>query len=221
VSSIRVLVVEDHALVRAGIHALLRNMPGVEVVAEAGDGNTALRFIEQHRPDVVLMDIVLPGLNGLDTLVAAKPYPGTHIIMLSMHANDEYVRRALQGGAIGYLLKGSEPAELELAIRAAARGDFFLSPAVSKQIVVSYVRHVDEEQNSVEQLTARQRQILQLVAEGRTTQEIATTLTIGVKTVETHRAHLMERLNIHDVAGLVRYAIQMGVIMSGMGLPGE
>jgi len=213
VSSIRVLVVEDHTLVRAGIQALLRNMPGVEVVAEAGDGHTALRLIEQDRPDVVLMDIALPGLNGLDTLAAAKPYPGTHIIILSMHANDEYVRRALQAGAIGYLLKGSEPAELELAIRAAARGDFYLSPGVSKQVVASYVRHIDEERDSVAQLTPRQRQILQLVAEGRTTHEIATTLTIGTKTVETHRAHLMERLDIHDVAGLVRYAIRAGMIM--------
>jgi DNA-binding NarL/FixJ family response regulator len=213
VITIRVLLVEDHTLVRAGIRALLHNMPGVVVVAEAGDGHTALRLIEQYHPDVVLMDIALPGLNGLDTLAAAKQYPGTHVIILSMHANDEYVRRALQGGAIGYLLKGSEPAELELAIRAAAHGDFYLSPAVSKHVVASYVRHLDDEPNSVEQLTQRQRQILQLIAEGRTTQEIATTLTIGAKTVETHRAHLMERLDIHDVAGLVRYAIRAGMIM--------
>lgn len=211
--SIRVLVVEDHTLVRAGMHALLHNMPGVEVVAEAGDGHTALRLIEQYHPDVVLMDIALPGLNGLDTLAEAKQYPGTHVIILSMHANDEYVRRALQGGAVGYLLKGSDPAELELAVRAAARGDFYLSPAVSKHVVASYVRHVDDEGHSAEQLTPRQRQILQLIAEGRTTHEIATTLTIGAKTVETHRAHLMERLDIHDVAGLVRYAIRAGLII--------
>ncbi|HET7078922.1 MAG TPA: response regulator transcription factor [Chloroflexia bacterium] len=212
-STIRVLVVEDHTLVRAGMRALLRNIPGVEVVAEAGDGHTALRLIEQYRPDVVLMDIALPGLNGLDTLVEAKQYPGTHVIILSMHANDEYVRRALQAGAVGYLLKGSDPPELELAVRAGARGDFYLSPAVSKHVVAGYVRHADDERNSVEQLTPRQRQILQLIAEGRTTQEIATILTIGTKTVETHRAHLMERLDIHDVAGLVRYAIRAGMIM--------
>lgn len=210
---IRVLLADDHALVRAGIRALLAALPGIEVVAETGDGREALEVIRTHRPDVVMMDIAMPGLNGLEAAArVAKDFPNVRVIILSMHANEEYVWQALRAGAGGYLLKDAAPAELDLAVKAVARGESYLSPAVSKQVVGDYIRRVGGDASSVEQLTPRQREILQLIAEGRSTKEIAHLLNISVKTVETHRVQLMERLNIHDVAGLVRYAIRVGLV---------
>ncbi|NJP05199.1 MAG: response regulator transcription factor [Chloroflexaceae bacterium] len=212
---IRILLTEDHTLVRAGFRALLRDIEGIEVIAEAGDGREALRLIESDEPDVVFMDIAMSGLNGLDaTARATRDFPNVRIIMLSMHASEEYVLQALRAGAVGYLLKDAGTAELELAIRAVARGETYLSPAVSKHVVADYVRRVGGEPSSLERLTPRQREVLQLIAEGHTTQDIAQTLTISVKTVETHRAQLMERLGIHDIVGLVRYAIRMGLVTS-------
>ncbi len=212
---IRILLAEDHTIVRAGIRALLQNLDEVHVVAEAGDGREALRLIETHHPDIVLMDIAMAGLNGLEaTARIAKEFPNVHVIILSMHASEEYVLQALRAGAVGYLLKDAGTEELELAIRAVARDETYLSPAVSKHVVADYVRRVGGEPSSLERLTRRQREILQLIAEGHSTQEIAQMLSISVKTVETHRSQLMERLNIHDVAGLVRYAIRMGLVTS-------
>jgi len=216
---IRVVLADDHALVRAGIRALLENIEGVAVVAEAGDGRAALRAVAEHQPDVVLMDIAMAGLNGLEaTARIAREHPAVRVVILSMHANEEYVLRALQAGAIGYLLKDADTAELELAVRAAARGEAYLSPAVSRHLIADYVRRVGQDPQLAESLshglsllTPRQREVLQLIAEGRTTREIARLLNISVKTVETHRAQLMERLDIHDVAGLVRYAIRAGL----------
>jgi len=216
---IRVVLADDHALVRAGIRALLENIEGVAVVAEAGDGRAALRAVAEHQPDVVLMDIAMAGLNGLEaTARIAREHPAVRVVILSMHANEEYVLRALQAGAIGYLLKDADTAELELAVRAAARGKAYLSPAVSRHLIADYVRRVGQDPQLAESLshglsllTPRQREVLQLIAEGRTTREIARLLNISVKTVETHRAQLMERLDIHDVAGLVRYAIRAGL----------
>ncbi len=216
---IRVVLADDHALVRAGIRALLEDIEGVSVVAEASDGRAALQAVADHRPDVVLMDIAMAGLNGLEAAARfAREYPAVRVVMLSMHANEEYVLRALQAGAIGYLLKDADTAELELAVRAAARGEAYLSPAVSRHLIADYVRRVGQTPQPAESpsyslslLTPRQREVLQLIAEGRTTREIARLLNISVKTVETHRAQLMERLDIHDVAGLVRYAIRAGV----------
>jgi DNA-binding NarL/FixJ family response regulator len=210
---IRVLLAEDHTLVRAGIRALLQNLATIEVVAEAGDGRDALHLIEVHQPDVVLMDIAMPGLNGLEAAArVAQQFPNVRVMMLSMHANEEYVWEALRTGAAGYLLKDAGPAELEFAVEAVARGDSYLSPAVSKHVVADYIQRVGSAPSSLERLTGRQREILQMIAEGHTTQEIAQALTISAKTVETHRAQLMERLDIHDVAGLVRYAIRMGLV---------
>lgn len=210
---IRVLLAEDHALVRAGFRALLEHVPGVRVVAEAGDGRQALRLIEQHRPDIVLMDVAMPGLNGLEAAArVAEGLPHVRVIILSMHANEEYVLQALRAGAAGYVLKDADSAELELAVMAVARGETYLSPAVSKQVIADYLRRIGEEASPFEQLTPRQREVLQLIAEGHTTKEIAQVLGIHVKTVETHRARLMERLDIHDIAGLVRYAIRVGVV---------
>lgn len=210
---IRVLLADDHTLVRAGIRGLLEKMAGIQVVAETGDGHEALRLIEATQPDVVLMDITMPGLNGLEAAArVTKDFPKVRVIMLSVHANEEYVWQALRGGAAGYLVKDAGPAELELAVTAVARGEMYLSPAVSKHVVQDYIRRVAGETSTLDLLTPRQREILQMIAEGNTTKEVAERLNVSVKTVETHRAQLMERLDIHDVAGLVRYAIRVGLV---------
>jgi DNA-binding NarL/FixJ family response regulator len=211
---IKVLLVEDHDLVRAGIRALLGTMPGVNVVAEAGDGARALELVGQYRPDVVLMDIALPGANGLTTTAhITEHFPGVRVIMLSMHVNDLYVSQALQAGALGYILKNASFSELEQALRTVARGEAYLSPPVSKHLAMDYIRRARGEPSSLEQITPRQREVLKLIAEGRTTQQMADLLQVSVKTIESHRAQLMERLEIYDVAGLVRYAIHMGLIL--------
>jgi len=210
---IRVLLADDHALVRAGIRALVQNLAGVEVVAEAVDGREALALVKQHDPDVVLMDISMAGLNGLEAAARmAKDHPNTRVIILSAHSNEEYVCQALRAGAAGYLLKDAGTAELDLAVKAVARGETYLSPAVSKHVIADYMRRVGGESGSLELLTPRQREILQLIAEGQTTKQIANTLHISVKTVETHRMQLMERVDIHDVPGLVRFAIRMRLV---------
>jgi DNA-binding NarL/FixJ family response regulator len=213
VKTVRVLLADDHTLVRAGIRALLDKLPDVQVVAEATDGRDALHLVKMHHPHVVLMDIAMPGLNGLEaTRRMVKEFPRTNVLILSMHASEEYVWQALRGGAAGYLLKGAELAELALAIKAVTRGETYLSPPISKQVIKEYVRRVGGEETLFERLTPRQREILQLIAEGTTTKNIGMALNISVKTVETHRAQLMERLDIHDVAGLVRYAIKIGLV---------
>ena len=218
--SIRVLLADDHTLVRAGIRALLEEVANLQVVAEAGDGQEALRLIQGHKPDIVLMDIAMPGLNGLEaTARVKKEASNVGVIILSMHANEEYILRALQAGATGYLLKDSAAEELELAVKAVTRGETYLSPGVSTH-VISYMRRVNEREGEkpetathpLHDLTSRQREILQLIAEGKTTKEIAALLYLSVKTVETHRSQLMDRLGIHDIAGLVRYAIRVGLV---------
>jgi DNA-binding NarL/FixJ family response regulator len=212
--SIRVLLADDHALVRAGIRVLLEGLSGIQVVAEADDGREALRLIETHQPDVVLLDIAMPGLNGLETLAyVTDQFPYVRVIILSMHAHEEYMLRALRAGAAGYLLKNARAAELEFAITVVAHGETYLSPAVSKY-VTAYIQRIGEEiSTSLERLTPRQREVLQLIAEGHTSQEIAHLLKVSVKTIEAHRTQLMERLDIHDIAGLVRYAIRVGLVV--------
>ena len=212
---IRVLLADNHTLVRAGLRALLQNIEGIQVIAEAGDGREALHLVAEHQPDVVLMDIAMPEMNGLEAAAhVVKEFPQVRVIILSMHANEEYVLQALRIGAMGYLLKDAGISELELAIKAICQGETYLSPAVSKHVVANYLQRVSDESSSSTQLTSRQREILQLIAEGRSTKEIAELLFISVKTVETHRMQLMKRLDIHDVAGLVRYAIRMGLVIS-------
>jgi DNA-binding NarL/FixJ family response regulator len=211
-SAIRVLLADDHTLVRVGFRTLLESLPDVNVVAEASDGREALRRIDEHRPDVILMDIAMPGLNGLEaTARATEAFPHCRVIVLSMHLNEEYVLQALRAGAAGYLLKDSGLAELEIAVRAVARGETYLSPPVSKQVIADYVQRIGGEAGPFERLTPRQREVLQLIAEGHTTPGIAHQLGVSVKTIETHRGQLMERLDIHDIAGLVRYAIRVGL----------
>jgi DNA-binding NarL/FixJ family response regulator len=191
----------------------LKSLELVQVVAEAGDGHEAIQLAEQHQPDIVIMDIGMPGLNGLEAAAKmVKLTPAPRIIMLSMHANEEYVRRSLQAGAAGYLLKGAEPAELELAIKAVMRGETYLAPAVSKQVVQNYLHPRELKTSPFQELTPRQREVLQMVAEGHSTKDIAQKLNLSAKTVDTHRTELMQRLDIHDIAGLVRYAIRIGLI---------
>jgi len=210
---IRVLLADDHKLFRAGIRAVLQTLGDVEVVAEAGDGREALRLVAAHRPDVVLMDILMPNLNGLDAAARmARAFPDTRVIMLSMSTDEDSVLKALRVGAVGYLVKTADPAELELAIRAAVRGGKFLSSAVSERVIDACLGRIDKEQTSLERLTPRQREVLQLVAEGHTTKDIARRLDISVKTAEAYRGELMKALDIHDIASLTRYAIRAGLV---------
>jgi DNA-binding NarL/FixJ family response regulator len=215
VKPIRILLADDHALFRAGVRSLLRGVPGFKVVAEAGDGREALRLVAKRRPDVVLMDITMPGLNGLDAAArVAADFPDIGIVVVSMHADQAFVRRAFQVGARGYLLKHAGRPELELAIRTVARGDTYLSRAIAKSVTSDYVERARQATSPEEQLTARQREILQLIAEGYTSKAIAERLRVSVKTVEAHRGRLMDRLAIRDVAGLVRWAIRNHLVAS-------
>lgn len=211
-STLRVLLADDHELVRAGLRALLRELPGVEVVGETGDGREAVERVRVLGPDVVLMDISMGGLNGLEaTARIAAEAPGTRVIILSMHASDEYVRQALRAGASGYLIKNAATAELALALKAVAGGQVYLSPAVARPVVDDYLG-ARGTGDALAALTARQREILTLIAGGQSTKQIAALLGVSVKTVETHRTQLMDRLAIRDVPGLVRFAIRHGLV---------
>jgi len=210
--ALRVLLADDHALVRAGMRSLLRDIEGVEVVGEAADGGQALALAERERPDVVLLDIAMKGMNGLEAAARFRElHPGIKVIILSMHASEEYVLQALRAGAAAYLIKDSATAELELALRSVMRGETYLSPAISRQVVEGYVQRVGAGAGE-NPLTPRQREVLKRIAEGRSTKEIAFDLGLSVKTVETHCAQIMERLGIRDVAGLVRYAMRTGLV---------
>lgn len=207
---IRVLLADDHTLVRAGIRALLAAMAQVEVVGEASDGEEALRLALHLQPDIVLMDIAMKGMNGLQaTARLREQLPRARVIILSMHATGDYLQQALRAGAVGYILKDAATLELQLALAAVVRGDTYLSPAVSAQIVAGFLQH-DKPADAVA-LTPRQGEVLRLIAAGLSTKEIAFRLHLSGKTVDSHRAQLMERLGIHDIAGLVRYAIRIGL----------
>ncbi len=214
VKPVRLILADDHTLVRAGIRALLEKLPGVEVVGEAADGREVLKLVKLHRPDVVLMDISMPGLNGLEAAVRmAKEFPDVRVIILSMHQNEEYVWRALKAGAAGYLLKKAATAELEIALQRVALGEFYLSQEISTQLPNSFpLDGIANRKSPFEQLTSRQREILQLIAEGQNTKGIAELLKVSPKTVEYHRIKLMDCLNVHDVPGLVRFALRVGLI---------
>jgi DNA-binding NarL/FixJ family response regulator len=214
-AAVRVLVADDHALFRAGVRKLLQSFEGIQVVGEAADGHEALRLSGTERPDVLLMDIGMPGLNGVEAAARlTREGPSPRVIILSMHTGEDHVLRAIRAGAAGYLLKDASPAELEAAVRAAARGEIYLSPAISRYVVDDYVRRAGGDRSPLDRLTSRQREVLQLIAEGNTTKAIATRLGLSVKTVETHRAQLMERLEARDVATLVRLAIRVGLVES-------
>jgi DNA-binding NarL/FixJ family response regulator len=211
----RVLLADDHRLVRKGFRSLLDKIPSVHVVAEASDGREALDLIGKLRPQIALLDIAMPNLNGLEALIRiVKEFPETRVIILSMHSNEEYIIKALHSGALGYVLKDAAVGELKLAIQTVARNKVFLGSSISGGNVRHYLERPDDAEKPLAQLTPRQREILQLIAEGKSTKEIGYMLQISPKTVDAHRAQIMERLNIRDLAGLVRYAIRSGMVSS-------
>lgn len=208
----RVVLADDHALVRAGIRSLLERLPGVVVVGEAGSGDECRALVRRDTPDLVVMDIAMGGGNGLEAAAALRrDHPGVRVLLLSMHADRAYVEEALAAGVAGYLLKDAAAVELDLALNAVRKGEMYLSPAVSKVLVEA--RSSGGELRAHE-LSPRQREVLRLLAAGQSAKEIAYSLGLSVKTVETHRAALMKRLDIHDLAGLVKYAIRAGLTHS-------
>jgi len=212
VKPIRVLLIDEHALVRASIRALIGELEGVEVAGEAAGGREALRLIEELQPDMVLLDIAMPGLSGFDVLAeSAKRFPHVRMIILTVHEGGGRALQALQAGAAGYLPKSAASYKLQEAIETVARGETYVSGEVAQKAVLQQAKETRDE-HLLKKLTRRQYEILTLMAEGNSMKNIARTLNISVKTVESHRAQLMERLNIHELAGLVRFAIRMGLI---------
>ncbi len=211
-----VLLVEDHAIVRQGIKALLAEEPDIVVVGEAGDGSQALALVQELRPDIVLMDLSLPGVGGIEaTRQVRERFPETRVVVLSMHESEEYVYRALRAGASAYVVKQSTSTELALALRAVAAGSTFLSPAISDILIGDYVHRVEaqgRDQEALDVLTPREREVLHLIAQGYNNRQIAERLQISIKTVETHRGNMMSKLDVHDRAGLVRFAMESGLI---------
>ena len=214
-NQIKVFVAEDHTIVRKGIRSLLEAEDGIEVVGEAQDGREAVEKVRKVRPDVVLMDIGMPGLNGLEaTIQIKKACPEVKVLVLSMHTDEQYVQHVLQAGASGYLVKQAAEAELMVAINAVKKGRKYLSPEISGEIVERYLRQSPAEGADDDYLilTGREREVLQLVAEGKTNKEIAVLLKIGVKTVDSHRTHIMSKLQVNNAAELVLHATRMGLI---------
>ncbi|MBI5118477.1 response regulator transcription factor [Candidatus Poribacteria bacterium] len=211
--NLRVLLADDHRIMREGLKALLEKEPDINVVAEAGDGRTAFQLALDLRPDIVIMDVAMPGLNGIETTrKIATETTGVKVIALSMHSDRRFVAEMLKAGASGYLLKECALEELVRAIRAVISGQIYLSPQIAGDVVDHYVRQSPGSGTSAfSVLTAREREVLQLLAEGLGTKEMASNLNVSVKTVETHRQHIMEKLNIHSVADLVKYAVREGL----------
>jgi len=212
---IRLLLADDHTIVREGLRSLIDSAEDMEVVGEVGDGRAALKKVEEIELDIVLMDIRMPGLNGIEaTRQIKKHFPDVKVLILSMHPDDEYVLEALRAGASGYILKQAAHEELFTAIRAAYRNDVFLSPSVSKKVVETYIqsnKSVIMESSVLDKLTQREREVLQLIAEGKSSKEISSLLFISPNTVETHKAHLKEKLGLRKTADLIRYAYRKGI----------
>ena len=211
----RVLLADDHAIVRRGMRSLLETEESVEVVAEAADGLEALRLCEEHHPDVLILDVAMPKLNGIEVAARSqKMQPPPRAIMLSMHLDESYVMRSINAGARGYLLKDSTDEDLLPAIRAVAAGKSFFSPAVSGVLAEEYMTQLQERglTDSYDLLTDREKEVLQLLAEGRSNKEVAALLDVGLSTVETHRANLMQKLNLHSTAEIVLYAMRKRLI---------
>ena len=212
---IRIVLAEDHAIVRKGIFALLDEQSDLEVVGEASNGHEALAVVDSTRPDIVVMDINMPELNGLEaTRQIRKQYPEVKVLVLTMYTNEEYVLNLLQAGAAGYIVKESIPAELINAIKAIHAGNAYLSPAVSRNVIDEYLRNVGDEgaTDTFDRLTDREREIMQLLVEGSSTKEIADKLSISSKTVGVHRVNLMEKLEVNSMPDLVKYALRKGMI---------
>jgi DNA-binding NarL/FixJ family response regulator len=211
---LRVLIADDQMLVRAGFCELVKLLPDVKVVAQAGDGREVLRLIEAHDPDIVLMDVAMPEMNGLEaTVVAKKQFPGVKIIILSEQSSEEFVFRSLRAGADGLVLKDDSVDELYQAIKSVAQGNEHLSAKVTRKVVLGYLNRQPSGEKLVK-LSPRQREILLLIAEGKATKEIAKLLKISINTVKTHRLKLMEKLGAHEITGLVRYAAKLGLLRS-------
>ena len=210
------LLADDHGIVRRGLRSLLETEPGVAVVAEAADGLEALRLCDEHQPDLLILDIGMPKLNGLEVAARAqKVERPPRVIILSMHADESYIIRALAAGARAYLLKDATDEDLLPAVRSVAAGKPFFSPAVTAVLVEDYVRRMQSlgVTDSYHLLTDREKEVLQLLAEGRSNKEVATLLDLGLSTVETHRANLMQKLNLHNTAEIVLYAVRKGIIV--------
>ena len=212
---VRILLADDHTVVRQGLRKVLEERSDWEVIAEAGDGREAVRLAEQHRPDVAILDVAMPLLNGIEaTRQITKRVPSTRVLVLSMHADEAYVTQILQAGATGYLLKDSADVDLLKAVGEVAQGRSFFSPAIARVMLDDYVRQLADKgvTDRYESLSEREREIFQLVAEAKTNKEIAALLNVSPSTVETHRAHIMEKLDLHSAAEIVLYAVRRGVI---------
>lgn len=214
-AKIRVLIADDHTIVREGVKMILARESDIEVVGEASDGSQALELVERLKPTVVVMDISMPGMGGIEATQKVKErHPRVNVLALTMHEDESYVFQLLRAGASGYVLKRAAAQDLVQAVRAAARGEAFLYPSVARKVVEDYLRRVEvgEERERYDGLTGREKEILTLIAEGLANQEIAQKLYISIKTVQTHRAHILEKLGLHDRTELVRYAIRKGLI---------
>lgn len=213
----KVLLVDDHAILREGLHMVLDNQPDISVVGEAEDGRQAITMVEELHPNVVVMDIAMPKLNGLEATTHIKRlHPEVRVVILTMHDDPEYFRQIVKAGATGCVLKRSAGKELVMAVKAAARGESYFSPAVASRMVEDYRAWLGRgDVDKIHSLTGREREVLQLVAEGQSNQEVADQLGVSIKTVQTHRAHLMRKLDAHDRTDLVKYAVKTGVVASG------
>jgi two-component system, NarL family, response regulator NreC len=215
VSPIRILIADDHTIIRSGLKLLLEQQADFKVIAEANDGREAVQLAEQHHPDVAILDIGMPQLNGIEaTRQIAAAEPRTQVLILSMHSDEGYVLRALKAGARAYILKNSAEADLIRAVRSVADGKSFFSPVISKMLLEDYVRQVREKQveDSYDLLTPREREVLQLLAEGKTNKEVAAILSLSLHTVETHRGNILQKLNLHGTPELILYAVRKGII---------
>jgi DNA-binding NarL/FixJ family response regulator len=216
VSQIRIVLADDHTIIRSGLRLLLEQQPDFKVVAEASDGRQAVQLVSKHHPNVVILDIGMPELNGIEAtrqIVTQDPHPD--VVILSMHSDESYVLRALKAGARAYILKNAAEADLIRAVQAVSEGKSFFSPVISKMLLEDYVRQVREKEveDSYDLLTPREREILQLIAEGKTNKEMATILGLSPHTIETHRGNILEKLNLHSVPELILYAVRKGIIL--------
>ncbi len=214
-TDVRILLADDHAMLRDGVRMVLESHPGFQVVGTADNGRDAVRLAEELRPDIAVLDVAMPEINGLEaTRAIIECSPQTSVVVLSMHEGEEYLREALRAGASGYVLKRAAAKELVGAINAIRRGESYLDPALTRTLISDYVRQVERSGDAPDSLTDRELEVLTLVAEGLTNRQIALQLNISIKTVQTHRANLMDKLNLHDRTELVRYAIRRGLIQA-------
>ena len=210
--SIRILLADDHNIIREGLRSLLDEQPDMEVVAQAENGHSAVYMVREMLPDIAIMDVTMPDLNGIEaTQKIVSECPNVKVIALSMHSDTLYVTEMLKSGASGYLLKDCAFEELEHAILAVTKGQIYLSPRIAGTVMKDYLVHVSEDDDSGDELSAREREVLQLIVEGKKTKQIAETLNVSVKTVETHRRQIMKKLNIHSIAELTKYALREGL----------